>query len=227
MAALGSPFGPTDMRGVYKTADGGKTWTRTLFVNRETGARVLAINPANPNELYAGMYRAFRKGWDIISGGPASEGGIYKSTDGGDTWTKLAAGLPQRLIGKIDIDVARSKPSTVYAMIEAPERRGRPLPLGRCRRDVDEREQQPAPARAAVLLPLRRREPEERERSLGQRAEPVEVHRRRPHLRRRSTCRTATTTASGSTRTTPTTPSSRTTAAPRSRATAEGRGRRS
>jgi len=120
VAVLGSPFGPTETRGVYKTTDGGRTWTRTLFVNRETGARVLAINPSNPNELYAGMYRGFRKGWDIISGGPASEGGIYKSADAGATWMKLSAGLPQRLIGKIDIDVARSRPSTVYAMIEAP-----------------------------------------------------------------------------------------------------------
>ena len=119
-AVGGSPFGPTETRGVYKTTDGGKTWTRTLFVNRETGARVIAINTSNPDELYAGMYRGFRKGWDIISGGPASEGGLYKSADGGTTWAKLSAGLPQRLIGKIDIDVARSKPSTVYAMIEAP-----------------------------------------------------------------------------------------------------------
>ena len=120
VAVGGSPFGPTEMRGIYKTIDGGKTWTRTLFVNRETGARVVAINPANPDEVYAAMYRGFRKGWDIISGGPASEGGIYKSTDGGTKWAKLSAGLPQRLIGKIDLDVARSKPSTVYAMVEAP-----------------------------------------------------------------------------------------------------------
>ena len=120
VAVGGSPFGPTEMRGIYKTTDGGKTWTRTLFVNRETGARVVAINPSNPDEVYAAMYRGFRKGWDIISGGPASEGGIYKSTDGGVTWAKLSAGLPQRLIGKIDLDVARSKPSIVYAMVEAP-----------------------------------------------------------------------------------------------------------
>ena len=120
VAVMGSPFGPTDTRGVYKTTNGGKTWTRTLFVNRETGARVLAINPSNPDELYAGMYRAFRKGWDIISGGPASEGGIYKSADGGTAWAKLSAGLPQKLVGKIDIDVARSRPATVYAMVEAP-----------------------------------------------------------------------------------------------------------
>ena len=124
VAALGSPFGPNDERGVFKTTDGGKTWTKVLFVNRETGARVVAINEANPNELYAGMYRAFRRGWDIISGGPTTEGGLYKSVNGGDTWTKLSAGLPQRLIGKIDISVARSKPNIVFAMVEAPGAEG-------------------------------------------------------------------------------------------------------
>jgi photosystem II stability/assembly factor-like uncharacterized protein len=120
VAAMGSPFGPSDERGIYKTTDGGKTWMRTLFINRETGARVVAINWSNPNEIYAGMYRGFRKGWDIISGGPASEGGIYRSYDGGLSWTKLEGGLPRRLIGKIDIDVSRTRPSVVYAMIEAP-----------------------------------------------------------------------------------------------------------
>jgi hypothetical protein len=85
VAVGGSPFGPTETRGVYKTTNGGRTWTRTLFINRETGARVLAINPSNPDELYVGMYRGFRKGWNIISGGPASEGGIYKSVEGGAT----------------------------------------------------------------------------------------------------------------------------------------------
>jgi len=124
VAALGSPFGPNDERGVFKTTDGGKTWQRTLFVNDETGARVVAMDFSNPNELYAGMYRGFRKGWDIISGGPASEGGIYKSTDGGETWTKLSAGLPQDLIGKIDISIARSNPRVVYAMVEAPGEEG-------------------------------------------------------------------------------------------------------
>ncbi len=124
LAALGSPFGPNDERGIFKTTDGGKTWRKVLFVNRETGGRVVAINWTNPNEVYAGMYRAFRKGWDIISGGPATEGGIYKSTDGGESWSKLSNGLPQRLIGKIDLDVARSNPKVVYAMVEAPGEEG-------------------------------------------------------------------------------------------------------
>ncbi|MDP1570117.1 MAG: hypothetical protein Q8L86_08945 [Vicinamibacterales bacterium] len=120
LSALGSPFGPNEERGIFKTTDGGQTWRRTLYVNAETGGRDLEVDPSNPDVLYAGMYRGFRKGWDIISGGPASEGGIYKSTDAGETWRKLETGLPQDLIGKIDLDVARSNPRIVYAMIEAP-----------------------------------------------------------------------------------------------------------
>ena len=123
-AALGSPFGPNVERGIFKTVDGGKTWKKTLFVNSETGGRIVAVNMSDPNELYAGMYKGFRKGWDVISGGPATEGGIYKSTDGGETWKKLSSGLPQPLIGKIDIDIARSAPAIVYAMIEAPGEQG-------------------------------------------------------------------------------------------------------
>lgn len=124
LAALGSPFGPNAERGIFKTTDGGTTWRKVLFVNNETGGRALAINMSNPDEIYAGMYKGFRKGWDIISGGPASEGGIYKSTDGGEHWTHVTNGLPQTLIGKIDIDIARSQSRTVYAMIEAPGREG-------------------------------------------------------------------------------------------------------
>ena len=124
MAALGSPFGANDERGIFKTIDGGKSWRRTLFVNNETGARTIAVNRSNPDELYAAMYRGARKGWDIVSGGPATEGGIYKSNDGGETWRKLSRGLPSRLIGKIDIDIVRSAPRTVYAMVEAPHEEG-------------------------------------------------------------------------------------------------------
>jgi photosystem II stability/assembly factor-like uncharacterized protein len=124
LAALGSPFGPGADRGIYKTTDGGKTWKKTLFVDNEHGGRTVALDKSNPNVLYASMYRAFRKGWDIISGGPADKGGIYKSTDGGETWTKLSNGLPNQLIGRIDIDIARSNPKVVYAMVEAPREHG-------------------------------------------------------------------------------------------------------
>jgi photosystem II stability/assembly factor-like uncharacterized protein len=118
LAALGSPFGPNDERGIFKTTDAGKTWKKTLFVNNETGGRDIEVDWENPDILYAAMYRGFRKGWDIISGGPASEGGIYKSTDGGETWKHITNGLPKDLIGKIDIDISRSNPRVLYAMVE-------------------------------------------------------------------------------------------------------------
>ena len=124
LAALGSPFGPNAERGIFKTADGGKTWKKTLFVDNEHGGRTVAVDRSNPDVLYAAIYRGFRKGWDIISGGPADKGGIYKSTDAGETWTKLSNGLPRTLIGKIDIDIARSNPKVVYAMVEAPREEG-------------------------------------------------------------------------------------------------------
>lgn len=124
LAALGSPFGPNEERGIFKTTDGGRSWKKTLYVDTEHGGRDLEVDPQNPNVLYAAMYRGFRKGWDIISGGPADKGGIYKSTDGGDRWQKISAGLPAPLIGKIDIDIARSNPRVLYAMIEAPGPQG-------------------------------------------------------------------------------------------------------
>ena len=124
LAALGSPFGPTEERGIFKTTDGGRTWKKTLYVDTEHGGRDVEVDWQNPNVLYAAMYRGFRKGWDIISGGPADKGGIYKSTDGGDTWKKVSAGLPSTLIGKIDLDIARSNPKVLYAMIEAPGSEG-------------------------------------------------------------------------------------------------------
>jgi photosystem II stability/assembly factor-like uncharacterized protein len=124
VAASGSPFGPSEDRGVYKTVDGGKSWKKTLYVDPEHGARDIEVDWQNPNVLYAATYRGFRKGWDIISGGPADKGGIWKSIDGGDTWKKTSAGLPAKLIGKIDIDSARSNPKVLYAMIEAPTTEG-------------------------------------------------------------------------------------------------------
>jgi photosystem II stability/assembly factor-like uncharacterized protein len=123
-AASGSPFGPSEERGIFKTTDGGKTWRKTLYVDTEHGARDVEVDWQNPNVLYAATYRGFRKGWDIISGGPADKGGIWKSVDGGETWKKMSAGLPSKLIGKIDLDIARSNPKVIYAMIEAPAAEG-------------------------------------------------------------------------------------------------------
>ncbi|MEX2271050.1 MAG: hypothetical protein WD690_06245 [Vicinamibacterales bacterium] len=126
-AALGSPFGPNPERGVFRTKDGGRTWNKVLFINEKVGAVALAMNPENPQEIYAGAWQAERKPWTIMSGGPAKQTGIYKTTDGGETWTHLttaSTGLPTGNIGKIDIDLARSKPSTVYALMEADHSQG-------------------------------------------------------------------------------------------------------
>ncbi len=119
VAAIGNPFAPNPERGVYRTRDGGASWERVLYVSDSTGAVDVELNPANPDELYATMWRAERKPWTIISG--AHEGGVYKSTDGGSTWRKLETGLPQGLFGKADLAVSRANPDRVYVLIEAPE----------------------------------------------------------------------------------------------------------
>ena len=119
VAAVGNPFAWGPDRGVYRTKDGGKTWQKVLFINDQTGVVSIAINWRNPNELYAGAWRAQRKPWTIISGGPAAEGGVYKTTDGGDHWTRMSAGMPDDLIGKVWVDVAQSNPNVVYAQVEA------------------------------------------------------------------------------------------------------------
>lgn len=119
IAAMGNAFKPTRERGVYRTKDGGKTWEQVLFVSDSTGAVDLEFAPDNPREIYASLWRAERRPWTIISG--AREGGIYQSSDGGDTWAKLTNGLPRGLIGKSDLAVSAASPTRVYALIEAPE----------------------------------------------------------------------------------------------------------
>ena len=117
IAAIGNPFAPNRERGVYKTADGGKTWKQVLFLSDSTGAADLEFAPDDPQTVYATMWRAERKPWTIISG--AREGGLYKSTNGGETWIKLTAGLPRDLVGKADLAVSPADPNRVYALIEA------------------------------------------------------------------------------------------------------------
>ena len=119
VAAVGHPFGPNKQRGVFRTTDGGKTWEKVLYISEKTGAVDLALNPENPREIYAGMWTAERKPWTMISG--SEEGGIFKSTDGGDSWKHLEGGLPQGVVGKTSVAVSPAKPGRVWALVEAPE----------------------------------------------------------------------------------------------------------
>ncbi|HEX6575565.1 MAG TPA: hypothetical protein VF042_11395 [Gemmatimonadaceae bacterium] len=116
-AAVGNPFKPNRERGVYRSRDGGRTWENVLFISDSTGAVDLEFQPGNPSVVYAAMWRAERKPWTIISG--AREGGIYKSTDGGTTWSRLTNGLPNGLVGKADFAVSAAKPERLYVLIEA------------------------------------------------------------------------------------------------------------
>ena len=119
-AALGNPWAKSMERGVYRTRDGGRTWDHVLFTSDSVGAIDLEINAANPNEIYAAMWRGQRQPWTIISGTEASsrENGIWKSTDGGDNWRLVTQGLPTGLIGKIDLSVTAAAPNRVYALVE-------------------------------------------------------------------------------------------------------------
>jgi photosystem II stability/assembly factor-like uncharacterized protein len=120
-AAMGTTWGESADRGVFKTTDGGKTWRKTLFVDNKTGAAELAQDPANPNHLIAGMWEHRRYPWFFSSGGTGS--GIYTSADGGETWTRLTTkdGLPDGNLGRVGISFSRSNPSVVYALVEAKE----------------------------------------------------------------------------------------------------------
>lgn len=124
VAAIGNAFAPNSERGIYKTTDGGKTWSKILFISDKVGFSDLELHPTNPEILYATAWKAERKPWTIISGGTFSEGGIYKSLDGGKSWNKASSGLPQDLIGKIDLAVCPADSRIVYALVEAPEKAG-------------------------------------------------------------------------------------------------------
>ncbi|NJB84797.1 photosystem II stability/assembly factor-like uncharacterized protein [Lewinella marina] len=116
VAAQGQLFGPNEERGVYRTTDGGANWERLLYVNDLTGAAELSMDLSNPDVLYAAMWEHQRFPWQVMSGGPGS--GLYKSTDGGDSWEEMTEGLPEEK-GKMAIAVAQSNPDKVYALIES------------------------------------------------------------------------------------------------------------
>jgi photosystem II stability/assembly factor-like uncharacterized protein len=119
VAALGHIWGTNDQRGVFRSKDGGKNWERILFRSNKAGASDLVLDPTNPNILYAGFWEVSRKPWTLESGGPGS--GIFKSTDGGDTWVELTRneGLPKKMVGKVGIAVSAANPDRVWALVEA------------------------------------------------------------------------------------------------------------
>jgi len=116
VAAVGHLWGPNKERGLFKTIDGGKTWKKILYINEDTGCIDVAIDPESPDTLYAAMYQRRRTPFGFNGGGPHS--GLYKTTDGGETWVKLTDGLPKGDTGRIGIAIYRKNPNIVYAIIE-------------------------------------------------------------------------------------------------------------
>jgi photosystem II stability/assembly factor-like uncharacterized protein len=116
VAAVGHLWGPNKERGVFKTTDGGKTWSNVLFINEDTGVIELAIDPESPMTLYAAAYQRRRTPWGFNGGGLGS--GLYKTIDGGATWIKLTKGLPEGVTGRIGVDVYQRNPNILYALVE-------------------------------------------------------------------------------------------------------------
>src|SRR5713226_1452688 len=122
VAALGHVWGPNPDRGLFRSKDGGKSWEKVLFVSEKTGVSDLCMDPGNPRILYAGFWQVYRKPWALESGGP--EGGVYKTIDGGDTWKKLAGGLPEGIVGNIGVAVSPARPDRVWAIVESKDKGG-------------------------------------------------------------------------------------------------------
>ena len=117
VAAVGHPYGANAERGVFRSKDGGKTWQKVLYINDQTGAVDLAMDPRDARVIYAAAWQVLRTPWGILSTGPGSR--IYKTTDGGDHWTQLTNGLPKGDKGKIGITVSPVDPNRVWATVEA------------------------------------------------------------------------------------------------------------
>jgi photosystem II stability/assembly factor-like uncharacterized protein len=116
-AVLGHAFGPNATRGVFRSRDGGQRWEKVLFVNDRTGAADLAMDTKNPRVLYAAMWTGVRQPWGLVGG--SSDGGVFKSTDGGDHWTRLTKGLPDGPVGRIGVAVSGADGNRVWALVDA------------------------------------------------------------------------------------------------------------
>ena len=118
-AALGHIYGPNEQRGVFRSIDGGKNWQKVLYKSNKAGAQDLVLDPTNPNTIYATLWEVYRQPWTLESGGPG--GGIFKSTDAGDTWSEITRnhGLPKGVVGKIGITVSPANSDRVWTIVEA------------------------------------------------------------------------------------------------------------
>ncbi|HEX8903460.1 MAG TPA: hypothetical protein VF771_01320, partial [Longimicrobiaceae bacterium] len=119
VAALGKVWVPNPDRGIFRTRDGGRTWKRVLYVNDTTGAIDVAFQPGNPRVVFAATWQMRRFPWEMVDGGTGS--GVWRSTDGGETWTRLHGGLPEGIVGRIALGIAPSNPNHVYAVVESRE----------------------------------------------------------------------------------------------------------
>jgi photosystem II stability/assembly factor-like uncharacterized protein len=122
VAALGQIFGPNEDRGVFRSKDGGTSWEKVLYLSEKTGVVDLSMDPKNPRNLFAAAWSAERKPWTLMSG--SENDGIYRTTDGGDTWKKVAGGLPEGVVGRSSVSVSPANPNRLWVLVEAEGEKG-------------------------------------------------------------------------------------------------------
>ena len=174
-AVLGHSYDAHPSRGVYRSKDGGKTWEKVLSRDDRSGAIDLSMDPRNPDVLFAATWQVYRTPWSMESGGPGSA--LYKSTDGGTTWTDITrnTGLPAGLWGRVGVSVSGADSARVYAIIENDN--GGVYRLGRCGRDLAKDQRRPESATARVLLHAHLRRPRGQGHGLRPERQLLQVHR--------------------------------------------------